>query len=138
MIGTLMIVVPAPARVSVRAVVDSVRLTGFVLKVSVAPPVRLLVTAKLPPLFCRLYPIVALPANSIELVPLMTPNTFVSRSGVCSALAPVVSALLADWRVPPETLATPPLCPAAMNGCAAFMITVPSFSRMPCVLTTAD
>ena len=72
-IGALMTVAPEPKRVSVRPVeMDSESWKRLVLKVSTAPAERLFVTARLPPLFCRL-PVTALPANSMDWLPAMTP-----------------------------------------------------------------
>ena len=65
---------PVPASVNVRLVVTlSESTTGWVLKVSTAGPVKSLNTRRSAPLFCRLKPKLGLPANWIELVPLMMP-----------------------------------------------------------------
>ena len=75
--------------------------------------------------------------NSIEFVPSITPYQFVRTNGVCNAFAPVVRAAFADCNVPAAMFTIPPVCPAAMNGCAAFMITVPWFIKIPCVFVAA-
>ena len=77
-------------------------------------------------MFCRLKAAVALPANSMEPVPEITPTVFVSCKGVCKALAPEVRLLLLLCKVPPAMLTrlTAVRVPPA-NGCAALMMTVP-------------
>lgn len=71
--AAVMMVGPLPARVRVRPVLElSERLTGLVLKVSEAPPVRLLTRSRLPPLFWRLKVLVELPLNSKEAEPAMS------------------------------------------------------------------
>ena len=77
-------------------------------------------------MFCRLNAAVALPANSMEPVPAITPSVFVRTSGVCKALAPVVKLLLLLCKVPAAmvTRLTAVRVPPA-NGCAALMMTVP-------------
>jgi hypothetical protein len=125
--GTLMFVVPLPAKVNVLAVAspDAAKNTGLVLKESVAPPDNVLVSRRFALLFSKLFARPVFPTNSIEFVPSITPYQFVNTNGVCNAFAPVVNVAFADCNVPAAIFTIPPVCPDAINGCAAFITTVP-------------